>query len=313
MAGGPRSFDELLERRIIIVTGKGGTGKTTIAAALAMRAARGGRQVLAIDVDAGGDLARALGGGSVGFAPQIVQPNLSVLALHREESFQEYLRLYFRVPRLTRLTPLARILDFIATGVPGPRDMLVVGKIVHEERRRDPSGQRRWDVVVVDGAATGHALPQLRAAQDMARLVRGGVIREQVEWIDESLTDGAVTGVVLCATPEEMPVVEALQMHDALRRETVAALALGVVNRMPPAPLTPTQRRAVDDRLDARDPGASPLREGLEFADVASRRAQRHARTFRSGLSVSVIDVPLVSAPPGLGTTRAVEAAMGRS
>ena len=106
-------------------------------AALALLGARAGKRVLAIDVDAKGDLAAALGSPPAGFAPRVVQHDLSVLELHTDESFQEYLNIYFKVPRLTRLTPLSRVFDFIATGVPGPRDMLVVGKIAYEERRKE--------------------------------------------------------------------------------------------------------------------------------------------------------------------------------
>ena len=99
--------------------------------------------MLAIDVDASGDLAAALGSPPSGFAPRVVQHNLSVLELRTDELFQEYLNIYFKVPRLTRLTPLARVFDFIATGVPGPRDMLVVGKIAYEERRKEAGRARR--------------------------------------------------------------------------------------------------------------------------------------------------------------------------
>src|SRR5947209_2038054 len=210
-------LDQLLRRRVIFVAGKGGTGKSTIAAALALLAARAGKRVLAVDVDAKGDLAAALGSGPVGFTPQVVQRGIAALALHAEESFQEYLRLYFKVPRVARLTPLSRIFDFIATGVPGPRDMLVVGKIAYEERRREANGQPPWDIIVVDAAASGHVVSHLAAARAMLSLVRSGAIRSQVEWIDELVRDDARSTVVLCALPEEMPVVEAIELHARLR------------------------------------------------------------------------------------------------
>ena len=137
IAGERIELATLLRRRVIFVVGKGGTGRSTMTAALALLGARAGKRILAIDVDAKGDLAAALGSPPAGFAPHVVQHNLSVLELRTDESFQEYLSIYFKVPRLTRLTPLARVFDFIATGVPGPRDMLVVGKIAYEERRKE--------------------------------------------------------------------------------------------------------------------------------------------------------------------------------
>src|SRR5207237_6514992 len=179
----------LRRRRVIFVSGKGGTGKTTVAAALALLAARDGRRVLAVDVDAKGDLAAALGSHRVGFKPEVVQPGISALTLQAEESFQEYLSIYFKVPRLARLTPLARVFDFIATGVPGPRDMLVVGKIAFEERRREPNGRPVWDLILADCAASGHVVSHLAAPRAMMSLVRGGIIRGQVEWVEAMVRD----------------------------------------------------------------------------------------------------------------------------
>src|SRR6202035_2458608 len=120
---------------------------------------------------------------------------------------------FFKVPRLARATPLAKVFDFIATAVPGPRDMLVVGKVAFEERRRDDHGAPVWDLIVVDCSASGHVLAQLNAARSMMKLVRGGMIRSQVEWIDGVISDAARTSVVLTALPEEMPVVETLELH----------------------------------------------------------------------------------------------------
>src|SRR5690348_9898549 len=88
-------LDALLRRRVVFVAGKGGTGRTTVSAALALAAVRGGKRVLAVDVEAKGDLSAALGTQQAEFTPHVVQHNLSVLALHAEESFREYLRVFF--------------------------------------------------------------------------------------------------------------------------------------------------------------------------------------------------------------------------
>src|SRR6202043_4154042 len=138
-----------------------------------------------------------------GFAPRVVQHYLSVLELRTDESFQEYLNIYFKVPRLTRLTPLARVFDFIATGVPGPRDMLVVGKIAYEERRKEPESRSPvWDLILVDCAAGGQAEPHLPAPKAMLTLVRGGLSRPQVGGIHAVTGDPLRPTVVLCAPRE---------------------------------------------------------------------------------------------------------------
>ncbi|HYA00788.1 MAG TPA: ArsA-related P-loop ATPase [Candidatus Binatia bacterium] len=307
-------LDDLLRKRVIFVAGKGGTGKTTVTAALALIGARRGLRVLAVEVDAKGDLPAALGHPPVGFRPVLVQRNLSVIALHADESFQEYLGIFFRVPRFTRLTPLAGVFDFVASGVPGPRDMLMVGKIAYEERRREADGRPTWDLIVVDSTASGHVLSQLTAARAMRKLVRGGMIGSQVDFVDAMVTDHRVTALCITALPEEMPVTEALDLHDQVVRRTDIGLGPCFLNRsLTPAASrqrrllellgTPAHTRAVAELVGD---GVEGVVAGALLAERLAQQAQPHARRLTAGLSVPVIPIPLVATRPGLVTTRAV-------
>lgn len=300
--------------------GKGGTGKSTIAASLALLAARSGKRVLAVDVDAKGDLASALGSHPVGFQPHMVQPGVSALRLQPEEAFQEYLRLYFKVPRFARLTPLAHVFDFIATGVPGPRDMLVVGKIAYEQRRRQQNGRPMWDLIVVDSAASGHLVAHLTAAHNMLTLVRGGLIRGQVEWIDDMVRDSERSTVVICALPEEMAVVEAIELCKRLREDAGIAVDACLLNRMVTAPVTAPQRRLAAAMSDATHGAAvekrlggssQPLTVALDIAASLYATGRARGRELASGVHAPVVQVPLTVARPGLATTRLVADALG--
>lgn len=276
--------------------------------------------MLCIDTDAKGDLASTLGSPPVGFQPRVVQSNVSVLTLLPEESLQEYLRIYFRVPRFARLTPLARIFDFIATGVPGAREMLVIGKIAYEEKQRDPDGSPVWDIIIIDAEATGHVLPQLRAARTMLELVKGGIIRSQVEWIDAILADPQRSLLTVCALPEEMPVVEALEFQARARRETRMHMGACFLNRVMPVTFTPRQRRLTE--LMGAESHAAALSEklggdvgtavaGARLAQRLRENGEKHAKRLREGMAAPVIEVPLqVETRPGLATTRAVAAAL---
>ena len=311
----------MLRHRVIFVAGKGGTGKSTVAAALALLAARDGKRVLAVDVDAKGDLAAALGATKAGFKPLVVQPGISAITLQAEESFQEYLSLYFKVPRLARLTPLARVFDFIATGVPGPRDMLVVGKIAYEERRRQANGRPVWDVIVVDAAASGQVVSHLTAARSLLTLVKGGMISAQVKWVDELIRDHARTTVALCALPQEMPVVEAIELNERLRTDAGVAVDLCVLNRMMPMHVTATQLRVAramsDDahavRVRERLGGPpQPLVLALEIAAELWQSGVARARQLRADVRVPVVEVPLIVARAGLATSRGVAEAIDK-
>ncbi|MFZ2034819.1 MAG: ArsA-related P-loop ATPase [Candidatus Dormiibacterota bacterium] len=321
IAGERIELATLLRRRVVFVAGKGGTGRSTMTAALALLAARAGKRVLAIDVDAKGDLAAALGSPPAGFAPHVVQHNLSVLELRTDESFQEYLNIYFKVPRVTRLTPLARVFDFIATGVPGPRDMLVVGKIAYEERRKERDSRTPvWDLILVDCAAGGQAESHLAAPKAMLTLVRGGLIRAQVEWIDALIRDSRRTTTVLCALPEEMPVVEAIELNERLRKGSGVAVDVCLLNRAVDEPVTTAHRRlmsaitdpehadAVAERLGG---SAGPLEAGIDLQAHLYDTTARYMRQLRGKLPMPVIPVPFVVDRTGLTTTRAVADALG--
>jgi hypothetical protein len=289
-------------------------------AALALLAARAGKRVLAIDVDAKGDLAAALGSPPAGFVPRVVQHDLSVLELHTDESFQEYLNIYFKVPRLTRLTPLSRVFDFIATGVPGPRDMLVVGKIAYEERRKEPDSRSPlWDLILVDSAAGGQAESHLAAPKAMLSLVRGGVIRAQVEWIDALIRDPVRTTVVLCALPEEMPVVEAIELNERLRNGSGVTVDVCVLNRAVDDPVTASHRRLMSALISPEHAEAvtqhlggspAPLEAGIDLQAHLYDTTARYMRQLRSRLPMPVIPVPFIVDRTGLTTTRAVADAL---
>jgi hypothetical protein len=289
-------------------------------AALALLGARAGKRVLAVDVDAKGDLAAALGSPPAGFAPRVIQHDLSVLELRTDESFQEYLSIYFKVPRLTRLTPLARVFDFIATGVPGPRDMLVVGKIAYEERRKEPDSRSPvWDLILVECAAGGQAESHLAAPKAMLTLVRGGLIRAQVEWIDALIRDPVRTTVVLCALPEEMPVIEAIELHERLRAGSGVTVDMCVLNRAVDEPVTAAHRRLMSALIDphhveavAQRLGGSPvpLDAGIDLQAHLYDTTARYMRQLRSRLPMPVVPVPFIVDRTGLTTTRAVADAL---
>ncbi|MBV8300637.1 MAG: ArsA family ATPase [Candidatus Dormibacteraeota bacterium] len=312
------TIEALLQRRVVFVVGKGGTGRTTVAAAIALLAGRAGKRVLAVDVEATGHLAAALGQRFAEFRPRVLQPNVSGIELRAEESFQEYLGLYFKVPRLARLTPLSRVFDFIATGVPGPRDMLVVGKIAYEERRRD-QGRPAWDLIVVDSAASGHSVSHLGAAKAMLTLVRGGVIRNQVQWIDDLVRDPQRSTCVVTALPEEMPVVEAVELRQRLRSEVGVDVGAAVLNRVMLMNTTPAQRSLVTALLDEQHAEAvrsrlggnpQPFDDALELCRRLHERSEQHERQLRHAFREPVLQVPLMTTKPGLATTRAVAAAL---
>jgi anion-transporting ArsA/GET3 family ATPase len=272
---------DLLGRRLLVVTGKGGVGKSTVAAALALVAAQRGKRVLVVDVDAKGTIAERFECGSIAFRPREVMPGVSLMAMNTEASLAEYLRLNLRVPIIGRLGPLAGMLDFVATAAPGVKEILTIGKICWEVRE-SIEGRADWDLVVVDAAATGHVIAQLGAADAIGELVSVGPVRGQTAWMSELLADPAITALNVVTTPEEMPIEETIDLVARARQELQVPLGAVFVNRVLPELFTTADEARFAElsvppllgRLeDVVGPGARAVVGAAELA-VAMRRSR---------------------------------------
>ena len=282
----------MLDRRLLFVTGKGGVGKTTVAAALGLLGARSGRRTLVCEVDAKGNLADFFEVGPTAFKAREVQPSLWAMSMNTEESLKEYLSLQLRLPLLSRIGPLARTFDFIATAAPGVREILTVGKVAWEVR------EDHYDLVVVDAPASGHIVGQLRAPQAINELLSVGLVREQTGWMIDLLSDRATTGVVIVASPEEMPVTESLELIDRLVDTDVGVAGI-VVNRVLPE-LFARGEEAVFESLpvealtDATGGPAGLVLDAARLAVTLRRTRAEHLDRLRAGVdpSLPILYVP---------------------
>jgi anion-transporting ArsA/GET3 family ATPase len=311
---------DLLDRRLLFVTGKGGVGKSTVTAATALLAAEQGKRVLLVEVDAKGNLTNLFEHPPVGFEPEQVYPGVFAMQLRTEASLREYLKVHLHIPVVGRLGPIAGVFDFVANAAPGVKEILTVGKVCWEVRAA-MEGRADWDLVVVDAAATGHVLAQLDAPRTIRELVHTGPVRAQTEWMIEILSDPRITALNVVTAPEEMPVNETIELVARAREETTIPLGVVVVNRVLPEPLTvedePMFRALVSPRGSEcfeAELGAAAARV-LDAAQLAVE-LRRSRVPYLDALRASV-DLPLVYVPylfvrdHGLRVTRMVADALG--
>jgi anion-transporting ArsA/GET3 family ATPase len=295
-----RLVDELLEKRVVILTGKGGVGKSTTSAALALIAANRGKRVLVIEVDAKGNVPDFFDTRRVGFKYRRLHKNVYGLSMQPKDSMQEYLSLMLRVPGFS-LRPLQGFMEYTSNAIPGLKEILVTGKVYYEEKAAE-DGKPRWDLIVVDGAPTGHVVSQLGAARHLAELVRTGPIHDQALRIADLLSDPARTALVLVTIVEEMPVNETIDLAQRFEDETDIHPVALIVNQLQPdlvgdVPVIEIEKlaRGAGRRAFLKaHPEGEPLLGAAEMLLDARARAERLGGVLNRALGLPTITVPYV-------------------
>ncbi len=287
----------ILNKRLVFVTGKGGVGKTAVSVALSLLASRKGMKTLLCEADGSGDLSAYLGVDSVKYSQREIVDKMYAMSMNTEDALREYLHIFMHVPVIGRIGPLANAFDFVASAAPGVKEILVTGKLCYEVR------EKNYDIIVVDSAATGHVIAHLAAPQVLNSLVRVGLVNSQTQWMLDILSDHDTTGLLVVATPEEMPVTESIDLIDKVQSETTVGLTAVVMNRVLPELFSKPEEEAFDllctergrqELLDATGMDPTILLQAARLAVELRRTSTVHIDRMRDALDS---ETPLINVP----------------
>lgn len=279
----------LLDKRLLIVTGKGGVGKSTVAAALAQACARAGKKTLVCEVNARERVSHLLGHEEVGSEISRLEENLWGVDVRPEEAMREYALMKLRFKSVYKAVFENRFARYFLRFVPSLQELVMLGKILYHVQEKQPDGQWRFDVVVMDAPATGHAISFLSVPQVLLDTVPPGPLATEAEKMRDLLVDRDVTAAVLVALPEEMPVNETLDLGAALKKRVKVRPEVVVLNGF------------IAPRFAAGDLKALEESKALwPLAKAHFERARMSAdaqHKLEQGLKLPVIPVPRLFVP----------------
>jgi len=289
---------DLLDKKLVFVTGKGGVGKSTVSLSLGLAAAARGKRTIVCEVSSQENASRVFRKGEVGFNEVEVAENLWAISIDPDESMREYLLLQLKVRAMRDLLVRSRLFNYLAAATPGLKELVTIGKIweLAQGDRKVKKG-REYDLVIVDAPATGHGIGFLQTPRTFAGIARVGPIHSQAKELDRFITDHQTTGVAIVSIPEEMPVNESASLEETLRDEVGVAVDRVYMNAMYPERFDKTEASELERALDrANGPARAAINAGLsQYRRALTQREQ--LQRLKKSVSSPVKTLPFIFKP----------------
>jgi anion-transporting ArsA/GET3 family ATPase len=285
----------LRDHRFLFVVGKGGVGKTTVGAAIAVAAAKKGKRVLFAMCNAKERLSYLLEVPPIGHENVRTIANLDAVNMTPQAALSEYGLMVLRSRTLYRAVFENDIVGGLLRGTPGMEAWAMLGKAYFHTKEEDERGRPRYDLVIVDAPATGHGLEMLRVPRVITDVAPPGLLRREAEGAVELFKDPVRAGVVIVTLAEDMPVNESVELHGAVTKELHLPVAGLVVNQVLPRLFSPKEREDVRALADKAAPGA-PL-HGLAIAGRTRAARETIQEQSLARLMSALPNVPRTTLP----------------
>jgi anion-transporting ArsA/GET3 family ATPase len=274
--------------RLLFVTGKGGAGKTTIAAALAARLASDGSRVLLVELGGDRGMVALFGKRALGTEPTPLAARLSGVRVEPRALVESYFTRLLRLPFLARRLFASATFNAVTAAAPGVSEFLL---LEHLLQWVEPGllSRRRYEHVIVDGPASGHAVRLLRTPRSIATMVPGGPIGSAARRLLGLLADHERTRVLLVTIPDEMAVNETIEAHTALADDLALRMTRPVLNRVFPRRFTRAEAEAIAGWLRRRR--GDPLLDAARLQISVRHDAERHLSRLRRACGVLPVSV----------------------
>jgi len=276
-------------RRLLFVTGKGGVGKTTVAAALGQYLGTSRHRALIVETAMDGRLAHLFGHTDLSAEPRRLRAGLDAVRVDARQLVEEYFSRLLRFQMLSQRLLSSETFNALTAAVPGITEFLLLEKILDWIEPGFGGRRRGYEIIIVDGPATGHALKMLRTPRALASMVPGGPLGKTARRLLALLGDHACTQVLLVTLPDEMAVRETMETQHALEGDLAIRVARPVINRVFPRHFSGAEAQLIEQHRKVNGHAAQALLEAARFSIACRREAERHVAHLRRVLGVRPI------------------------
>ncbi len=280
-------FNAWKEKQILFVSGKGGVGKSLVAAGLAHDLAKAGKRVLLAEIGETSYYKDFWNLPSIGHEPVRHPDGFDIALWSGETSLREYVLFYLKMERLYSLFFENKVMRSLVNVAPGLSEIAILGKITSGIRKVGPP--LPYDTIIVDSFATGHALALLQAPKGMMEAIKFGPMGHHSREMDKAIKDPKLTGYIVVTLLEELPVTESLEFNQTLKTELGVQVDV-VANKILEMPVALTE---IDQIANGQGEPAPDLQEFSRYLEKTERRQEKYMQTLKES-GVDVVTVPLI-------------------